>query len=85
MKKTISIILLLVAFQCKVSAQSKVAATKLGDRIEITINGNLFTSYILSEFEKYPFFYPLNGLSNASVTSMRIIRITAHSSLVVTK
>ncbi len=53
----------------------------MGDKIEIKINGNLFTNYILSEFEKYPFFYPVNGPSNASVTSMRNANYPHHSSL----
>ena len=39
------------------------------------------TNYILSEHEKYPFFYPVNGPSNASVTSMRNGNYPHHSSL----
>ena len=64
-----------------VTAQPKVTAEKAGDKIEFRINGNLFTSYILSEFEKYPFFFPVNGPSNASVTSMRNANYPHHSSL----
>ena len=62
-------------------AQTKVTAQKVGDKIECRINGNLFTSYILSDYEKYPFFYPVNGPSNASVTSMRNANYPHHSSL----
>lgn len=62
-------------------AQSKITADKIGDKIEIRINGNLLTNYILSEHEKYPFFYPVNGPSNASVTSMRNANYPHHSSL----
>lgn len=62
-------------------AQLKVSAEKVGDRIEIKINGNLFTNYIFSEHEKYPFFFPVNGPSNASVTSMRNANFPHHSSL----
>jgi hypothetical protein len=62
-------------------AQAKVTAEKLGDKIEIRINGNLLTNYILSEHEKYPFFFPVNGPSNASVTSMRNANYPHHSSL----
>jgi hypothetical protein len=62
-------------------AQTKVTAEKVGDKIEFRVNGNLFTSYILSDFEKYPFFYPVNGPSNASVTSMRNANYPHHSSL----
>lgn len=81
MKKIVSLLLLLAAFSNVVSAQTKVTAEKLDNRIDININGNLFTSYILSEFEKYPFFYPVNGPSNASVTSMRNANYPHHSSL----
>jgi hypothetical protein len=62
-------------------AQTKVTAERLGDKIEIRINGNLFTSYILSDYEKYPFFFPVNGPSRASVTSMRNANYPHHSSL----
>lgn len=62
-------------------AKSKITAEKVGDKIEFRVNGNLFTSYILSEFEKYPFFYPVNGPSKASVTSMRNSNYPHHSSL----
>jgi hypothetical protein len=62
-------------------AQSKITAEKIGDKIEIRINGNLLTNYILSEHEKYPFFYPVNGPSKASVTSMRNANYPHHSSL----
>jgi hypothetical protein len=62
-------------------SQSKVTAEKVGDKIEFRVDGNLFTSYILSEYEKYPFFFPVNGPSNASVTSMRNANYPHHSSL----
>jgi len=62
-------------------AQPKVTAEKVGDKIEFRVDGNLFTSYILSESEKYPFFFPVNGPSNASVTSMRNANYPHHSSL----
>jgi len=72
-------ILLTTIFVAK--AQSKITAEQVGDKIEFRVNGNLFTSYILSEFEKYPFFFPVNGPSNATVTSMRNANYPHHSSL----
>ncbi len=81
MKKNVIFILLMISFFPVVHSQSKLTAEKVGDKIEIRINGNLFTSYILSEFEKYPFFYPVNGPSNASVTSFRNANYPHHSSL----
>ncbi len=61
---------------------SKIVAEKTGSKINITINGKFFTSYIFSEDEKYPFFYPVNGpVSGASVTSMRNSEYPHHSSL----
>jgi len=62
-------------------AQTKITAQKLNSKIDITINNNFFTSYIFSQDEKYPFFYPVNGPSNASVTSMRNGNYPHHSSL----
>ncbi len=62
-------------------AQNKLTAELVGDRIEIRVNGNLFTQYILSEHQKYPFFFPVNGPSKASVTSMRNANYPHHSSL----
>src|SRR5690606_2007613 len=81
MKTKLLIFLILLTTISVATGQSKITAEKLGDRIDINVNGNLFTSYIVSEFEKYPFFYPLNGLSNASVTSMRNANYPHHSSL----
>ncbi len=62
-------------------SQNKITAERVGDKIEIRINNNLFTSYILSSSEKYPFFFPVNGPSMASVTSMRNANYPHHSSL----
>jgi len=72
-------VLCLIAIQGP--AQKKVTAEKLGDKIEIRINGDLLTNYILSTYEKYPFFFPVNGPSKASVTSMRNANYPHHSSL----
>ncbi len=74
-------VLLFTSYIINGTAQTKVTAEKVGDKIEFRVNGNLFTTYILSEFEKYPFFYPVNGPSNASVTSMRNANYPHHSSL----
>ena len=64
------------------SYAAKINAVKIGSKINVTINGNFFTSYIFSSDEKYPFFYPVNGpLSGGSVTSMRNGEYPHHSSL----
>lgn len=81
LKKTLYLIIILFAASEAGKAQPKVTAEQVGDKIEFRVNGNLFTSYILSEFEKYPFFFPVNGPSNASVTSMRNANYPHHSSL----
>jgi hypothetical protein len=61
---------------------AKITAVKVGSKINVTIDGKYFTSYIFSEDEKYPFFYPVNGpLSGGSVTSMRNGEYPHHSSL----
>lgn len=81
MKSCFAVILFLACFSGHVQAQTRVSAENLGDKIDISINGNLLTSYILSEHEKYPFFFPVNGPSKASVTSMRNANYPHHSSL----
>ena len=61
---------------------AKITAVKVGSKINVIIDGRYFTSYIFSEDEKYPFFYPVNGpLSGGSVTSMRNGEYPHHSSL----
>jgi hypothetical protein len=61
---------------------AKITAVKVGSKINVTIDGKYFTSYIFSGDEKYPFFYPVNGpLSGGSVTSMRNGEYPHHSSL----
>jgi len=62
-------------------ANSQVTAVKVGSRIDVSISGNLFTQYIFSDDEKYPFFFPVNGPSGFSVTSMRNSLYPHHSSL----
>ncbi len=61
---------------------AKINAVRVGSKINVTIDGKYFTSYIFSSDEKYPFFYPVNGpLSGGSVTSMRNGEYPHHSSL----
>lgn len=62
-------------------AQSAVVAEKIGSKIDVYIDGRFFTSYTFSDDEKYPFFYPVNGPSGASVTSKRNSNFPHHSSL----
>ncbi len=75
----ILILFLIIVFNA--IGQGKITATKFDSKIDVNINNNLFTSYIFSEDEKYPFFFPVNGPSNGSVTSMRNGNYPHHSSL----
>lgn len=81
--KTKSILILVLVFLISISthAQSQLTAERMGDKIEFRIDGELFTSYITSIYEKYPFFFPVNGPSKASVTSMRNALYPHHTSL----
>jgi hypothetical protein len=79
-KITISILLVII-FGPKGTAQIKISATKLNSKIDVNIDNNFFTSYIFSQDEKYPYFFPVNGPSNGSVTSMRNGNFPHHSSL----
>jgi hypothetical protein len=62
-------------------AREKLAASRVGSRIDVTIGGKFLTSYRFAADEKYPFFFPVNGPSGASVTSMRNGEYPHHSSL----
>jgi hypothetical protein len=83
MKKLFSITLFFVVLILSVPlTAAKIVAEKVGSKINITVGDKFFTSYIFSEDEKYPFFYPVNGPSSGgSVTSMRNSDYPHHSSL----
>ena len=77
-----SIILLVLVLGFSHIQAAKITAVKVGSKINVTIDGKYFTSYIFSSDEKYPFFYPVNGpLTGGSVTSMRNGEYPHHSSL----
>lgn len=84
MKKTILTLLVASAMMSAFSAtaQSKVNAVQVGNRIDVTVGNLFFTSYRFEDDEKYPFFFPVNSpVSGASVTSMRNGIYPHHSSL----
>ena len=83
MKKLFFIILISAGlFKSVPLVAAKITAEKVGSKINITVGDKFFTSYIFSEDEKYPFFYPVNGpVSGGSVTSMRNGEYPHHSSL----
>jgi hypothetical protein len=82
MKKTVFLTLFLSAFSLLTFSAARINVVRVGSKINVTINGKYFTSYIFSEDEKYPFFYPVNGpVSGGSVTSMRNGEYPHHSSL----
>jgi hypothetical protein len=75
----INLMIVLIGTQMGVDAQ--ITAVQHGPNIEVRIKDQYFTTYISSPDEKYPFFYPVNGPSGASVTSMRNGTYPHHSSL----
>jgi hypothetical protein len=81
MKKLIVLNILITCLIGNLFAQSNVTAEKIGSRIDVSIDGKLFTQYRFSEDEKYPFFFPVNGPSGFTVTSMRNSLYPHHSSL----
>lgn len=81
MKKITATCVLFILFAFGYSSYCQVTAVKVGSRIDVSINSNLFTQYVFSEDEKYPFFFPVNGPSGFSVTSMRNSLYPHHSSL----
>ncbi len=62
-------------------APASLSAVRIGNRVDVTIGGEFFTSYRFADDEKYPFLFPVNGPSGASVTSMRNGRFPHHSSI----
>ena len=72
---------LLLALTTLTARAGTLQAVAVGSRIDVTIDGAFFTSYRFAEDEKYPFFFPVNGPSGASVTSMRNGEFPHHSSL----
>jgi len=62
--------------------QATVFAEQKGNRIDVTIDGVFFTSYHFDDYEKYPYFFPVNGpLSGSGMTTMRDGLWPHHSSL----
>lgn len=78
------VVLLFILLGClshNALAQETVRAVQQGSKVDVFVGNRLFTSYITSHEEKYPFFFPVNGPSGASVTSMRNSNFPHHSSL----
>lgn len=69
----------MVTLPCR--SQNTITAEKFKGKIEFKVNGNVFSNYVMSEDEKYPYMFPLNGPSKGSVTSMRNSDYPHHSSL----
>lgn len=82
MKKTLLTIAALCLAGVMYAQKQEVSAVKVGNRIDVTIGKQFFTSYRFQPDEKYPFFFPVNGpVSGAGVTSMRNGQYPHHSSL----
>lgn len=82
MKRLIYMIVALGASVMLHAQKQNVSATQVGNRIDVTIGNQFFTSYRFQPDEKYPFFFPVNGpVSGAGVTSMRNGEYPHHSSL----
>ncbi len=68
----IAVVLLIVTCGCSLSpaASQKVTAALDKDKIDVTIDGKLFTCYKFAASQKYPYFWPVNGpLSGKSITT----------------
>lgn len=78
-KHLLTVGLLGLAGQCLPAAELK--AVRIGSRIDVTVGADFFTSYHFPADEKSPFFFPVNGPSGTSVTSMRNGKYPHHASL----
>ena len=82
MKKIIVTIAAVFLAGSMMAQKQEVSATKVGNRIDVVIGKQFFTSYRFQPDEKYPFFFPVNGpISGATTTSMRNGEYPHHSSL----
>lgn len=82
MKKIILSIVAVFLAGNMMAQKQEVSATKIGNRIDVVIGQQFFTSYCFQPDEKYPFFFPVNGpVSGATMTSMRNGEYPHHSSL----
>lgn len=82
MKKIILSIAAVLLAGSMMAQKQEVSATKVGNRIDVVIGKQFFTSYRFQPDEKYPFFFPVNGpVSGATTTSMRNGEYPHHSSL----
>lgn len=84
MRRQLSDILAILVLSVAVipASAARITAEKTGSKINVSIDGKFFTSYIFTEDEKYPFFYPVNGpVTGGSVTSMRNAVYPHHTSL----
>lgn len=78
----ITITLFAALFITLPASAATITAKRVGSKINISIDNKFFTSYIFSEDEKYPFFFPVNGpVTGGSVTSMRNSLYPHHTSL----
>lgn len=77
--KVLSLALFFVMITSLCISKNKITAEKTKGKIEFKINGTLFSNYVLSDSEKYPYMFPLNGPSKG--TSMRNADYPHHSSL----
>lgn len=75
------LILLLFSSSFSATSSHSVTAVKEGSRIDVSVNGQLFIRYNFSPAEKYPYFFPVNGISSASVVSTRNANYPHHSGL----
>ena len=73
---------LFLAFFIQMISAAEIKAVQHGSRIEVTIDGQIFTGYVFSVDEKFPFLFPINGPeTGGSVTSMRNSDYPWHCSL----
>ena len=92
MKRSISLVCICLAmcllYSESVNAQSRqVTASRIGNRIDVTVGDHFFTSYRFYDDEKYPFFFPVNSPYQVVVLrlcAMVFILTIRHFSLVVT-
>jgi len=78
----LSVVVSVLSGSMAAAQEAQVRASKSSDRVDVVVDGRLFTSYRFARDQKYPYFWPVNGpASGASVTTETSMPYPHHHSL----
>ena len=78
----LSVVVSVLSGSMAAAQEAGVRASQAPDRVDVVVDGRLFTSYRFARDQKYPYFWPVNGpASGASVTTETSMPYPHHHSL----